>query len=311
MTKKVKGSRQQGQVWKLDRAGKKGHLFSPEMTTIAALDLARGVIRSMVRAHFADDSCIASTGLIVDMLRDMGIAAEAVSCHVIATNEAYMAWAAARERLIPMNDEEANEAAAAGGRLIIMAGPPKPGQQPRTLGSIMWNQDANAPGGDDRYPGHVVAVATVNGARILIDLSIDQIERPTYKMFPAPIVLPVQARFEEEGDAVIVHNNGMTTIYERTDDQSFRESNNFTRIVDGDAAATVTMNELRMAATLFLSSVIRGLQNGRAVRGVPPTNKIAAEMEQPDEFAAIVRGIIAAVVQFNALQDAQAAAQPA
>ena len=293
---------QQGQTWKRDR--KKAGPFSPEMTTLAALDLARGVIRGMIRAHFADDSCIASTGLVVDMLRDMGVAAEAVSCHVIAANEAYMAWAATRERLIPMTNEEANEAAAAGGRLIVMAGAPVPGQTPRTLATVLWHDDKDAPGENERYPGHVVAVATVNGARFLIDLSIDQIERPNYNIFPVPIVLPIQARFVEEGDALVVRNNGMTTIYERTADQAFRESNNFTRIVDGNASATVTMNELRMAATLFLSSVRRGLQDGRAVRGVPPTAKMAAELEQPDEFAAIVRGIIAGFVEYNALQDA-------
>lgn len=295
-----------GTIWTLEnkKGKRKGGPFSSEMTTIAALDLTRGVIRNMVRAHYADDSCIASTGLVVDILRDMGIEVEAVSCHVIAMNERYMQWAAGRDRLVPLSAEEESEAAAAGGRLIVMAGAPQPGRSPRTLASVMWHEDAATPGEGERFPGHVVALATVDGRRFLIDLSIDQLERPNHDMLPTPIVLPVQADFEKEGDAIILRNNGMTMIYERTHDESFRESNNFTRIVEGDAAATVTMNELRMSATLFLSSLFRALQNGRAVRGVPPSNKIAAELRTPNEFAAIVRDIIAAVVQFNAMQDA-------
>mgnify|MGYP001324500601 CR=1 FL=1 len=282
--------------------------FSTGITTMAAFDVSRGVVRSMIRAHFADDSCIATAGVVVDLLRDLGIAAEAVPCHRIALNHPYMEWAAAKQRLIPLTDEEGDEAAAAGGRMVIMAGVPRDDEEVKTLAGVLCHMrhGQTQSDGEERFPGHVVVIATVDGARFLIDLSIDQVRRPQYGMNPAPVALAVTRPFFQEGDMLIVRHEDTTLIYERIDNQSFRESNNFHRVVDGDAVATTTMSELRMAATLFVASVFRSLSNNRVVRGAPPSSKVAEEVEPQVEFMATVRDLIAAMGEFKAMQ-AQAA----
>lgn len=288
------------------RAGKgkkRSPQLSSEMTTIAAFDLARGVVRSMIRAHFADDSCIATAGVVVDLLGDLGVTAEAVPCHCIALNQAYMEWAAARQRLIPLSDEEGEEAAAAGGRMVIVAGAPAADEEVRTLAGVLCHMrhgQYSQSDGEERFPGHVVVVATVDGARFLIDLSIDQVQRPQYNMNPAPVVVRVSRPFFLEGDMLIIRHEDTTLIYERIADQSFRESNNFHRVVSGDAVATVTMGELRVAATMFVTSVFRALSNGRAARGAPPSSKLAEEVAPHVEFTATVRDLIAAMGEFKA-----------
>ena len=249
---------------------------SPQISALIAFDLCRGVIRQMICAHFDDDSCIASTGLAVDVLRDLGVEVEAVPCHLIIANEAYAAWAAGSQRFVPLNDEEAQAAARAGGRLIVMAGPTPPGQQAKTVASLLC---ADSEQDEDRYPGHVVAIAKVDGTSFLIDLSIDQARRPADNIDPSPFVLPIRAPFVDEGDSVVIRNGKASLLYERSRDLSFKESPNFSRIADDEPSATIAMAELRLAVTLFVTSVYRKLVEGMGARGAPPSIVTVTEID--------------------------------
>ena len=276
-------------------------IFPVDVLQAIALDLSRFVLRDMIKAHFNDNSCVVTSGLVADIMTALGVKAEVVPCHAICMNPAFSRWSESTGKIIPNSEEEREAVAAAGGLIVIMSGEHRRREEVKTLAGALAHMSRRPEEAldDDDFPGHVVVVLTTAVGQFFVDLSIDQIQKDgraeKFGMTAEPIVLPLSSEFEREGDAFVVANNGVTVIYERIADQSFRDSPDFTRQKEDDPMFGLMANELRAAMTFFLMTVFRSLQGGGDVRSIPSAVVANVLTTQSRSFG--IEGLIMAVEQ--------------
>lgn len=260
---------------------------------VAALDLARWSIRDMIRSHFTDDSCAATAGFVNDIMNGMGVDAEAVPCYVTCLSPAFWAWAVQNSRLLPLTDEETDRLKAAGGKMVIIAGkPPADADEVHTLAEALGAAVRAQPDQNNRFPGHVANVLSTGDFEFLADLSIDQVQAKG--LTAEPLIVPIPpGSFSKPGQSVAVMNNGTMLIYERIDDQSFRESPDFTRTHEDDPQFGSMMNALKTAMAMIISTAATGLASGGVVRGTPSSAMGEyRSLTHPEMKATIVDGFI-------------------
>lgn len=239
---------------------------------VAALDLARWSIRDMIRQHFTDDSCAATAGFVNDIMNGMGVDAEAVPCSVVCLNPKYWEWAMQNSRILPQTEEETDSLKAAGGKMVIIAGePPADATEVHTLSEALGAaMRTNKPDQENRFPGHVVNVLSTGDFDLLADLSIDQVQAKG--LTAEPLIVPIPpGSFSKPGHSLAVMNNGTMLIYERIDNQSFRESPDFTRTHEDDPQFGSMMSALKTAMAMVISTAASALVSGGVVRGTPST----------------------------------------
>ena len=249
--------------------------FPPDVLKAITLDLGRFTLRDMIKAHFSDNSCVVTSSLVADIMKTFGVKAEAVPCHAVCMNPAFSAWSQSTGKIIPQSEAERKAIAKAGGLIVIMSGEHRNAEEVKTLAGALAHVSRRPEEAldEDDFPGHVVVLLTTTIGQFLVDLSIDQVQKDgraeKLGMTAEPIVLPISGVFEEEGDALVVNNNGVTIIYERIDDQSFRDSADFTRQRADSPMFAPMMNELQAAMTFFLMGISRSLEGGHGIRTVP------------------------------------------
>jgi hypothetical protein len=144
--------------------------------------------RHEILREFRTDSCIVSTRIAIDVLQHFKIKAEAISVSAMVCNPVHVAKVKEIGRQ-PLTEEEAQEWANNGAWDVLIGPPKEPGI------------------------GHVVALTDT---RILIDLSIDQANRPHKNIQVGPLATYVKDDFID-GKNIHLENtpNGGVIIYRR------------------------------------------------------------------------------------------------
>lgn len=180
--------------------------------------------RPEILRYFAADSCIASTRIALDVLGYFGIHAKAVPVSVTVFNE--------DARAIYERDGIEEVARA------VHAARHQDTGGPWTLG-IGVDLPGKPPG-----PGHVVAV--LPRQRLLLDLSLDQANRPKKNLLLGPLAvdIPEDSRFMEEPGEVLPFIGQMdesvppvALIYRRERSHRYRESLNWQRKASAEGAS--------------------------------------------------------------------------
>lgn len=136
---------------------------------VEILRACAAVARPMIRERWNADSCIASTAIGIKALERIGITARAAGARVYVYNRQAVGYI--ERHGMPQNDQELRAMQRAGGWTVGIG-----------LGV----------GGDmrpKRFHGPHVVIKTMPG--ILVDLSIDQVNRPQHGIHVGPIVVPV------------------------------------------------------------------------------------------------------------------------
>lgn len=236
---------------------------------VAGLDLSRFIVRDIIRSHFTDDSCAATAGFAADIMNGMGVDAEAVPCYVTCFSPVLWQWAVDNARLLPQTEEEAESIRAIGGKMVVIAGePPTNATEVNTLAEALGLAMRAQTDGKNRFPGHVANILSTGDYEFLADLSIDQVQAKGLTAEPIIVPIPIGS-FAEKGSSLAVMNNGTMTIYERIDDQSFRNSPDFTRTSADDPQFGNMMSALMTAMAMVVSTAANGLAAGGVVRGTP------------------------------------------
>lgn len=160
------------------------HLMDKYKAIQTLLDTARPKILKEYRA----DSCIASTAICVDVLTRLGILAEPLAVRLMIFNQPFVARIE-QTGIFPKGDEIKEWTAEDGSYSVgIGFGPAQPG----------------------KWPGHLVAIAE---KKYLIDISVDQANRPIYGMEFKPIFIEVEEEFFS-GTPRVFSYNGCTFRYD-------------------------------------------------------------------------------------------------
>lgn len=128
------------------------------MDTLSVIQGLMDIARPKILKEFRADSCIASTAICLDVLTRRGILAEPLAVRTMIFNQPFVARIE-RTGVFPNGEKEIAEWTAADGSYSVGIGfgPPQPG----------------------KWAGHLVAIAE---RQYLIDISVDQANRPLYGM---------------------------------------------------------------------------------------------------------------------------------
>jgi hypothetical protein len=118
--------------------------------------LATSGIKTVLRRHFKEDSCINSTRVLLEVFRGYGLAASPFAVRALIFSKGFVDRVA-REGYIPQGDAEVRQWCAQPGVYSVGIGFGVPGMPP------------------DRWPGHLVLRA---GKHYLLDATISQASRP-------------------------------------------------------------------------------------------------------------------------------------
>lgn len=184
------------------------------------------VARAEVLRDFRADSCIASTRVAVDALAYFGIPARPLSVKAAYYNRQAAEHAARIGRLLESPEE-------------TIAWSKEDGSWGIGIG---YAPDESAQTDAEKWAGHLVAIA---GDRLLIDLSLDQADRPQYDIKFAPVSFRLsteeQAMFlQPEGRIERFYRGGILFYTAFPHDQSFQNSQNWpSGQADGATARTI------------------------------------------------------------------------
>lgn len=132
------------------------------ITMPASLEAIR---RAMLRAGTRKNSCIAATKLYVELATRMGLEALPLRVETSVINPALWEWIEANELIseeptATLSDETLAAAVGAGGHMVVIG---------------YRNDSARVPG---HWAGHLVALVSAGGRPRVVDLTLDQAERP-------------------------------------------------------------------------------------------------------------------------------------
>lgn len=136
-------------------------------------DFGRGLIHQM----FRKDCCIDATAIVCDVLDHFGFTPLPMHCDLTVLNGAGQAWSKEHGRL-PQSQAEIDDWNTRKGKLIQIRSDDSP-------------KDANG------YCGHVVTLCEIDGAMRLIDLTLDQCDRPEFGIALPPLLANVDEDFWE------------------------------------------------------------------------------------------------------------------
>jgi hypothetical protein len=156
-----------------------------------------------VGTRYRPDCCIAATAILIDVLDYFKLTAKPLS--VIATVfNPRMSERIAQEGMPTLEEAERDWFPKGCYSLAVGAGDPQPG----------------------KWPGHLVSVL---GRQVLIDLTLDQANRPQYGIvLPMPLIAPYHPDFLAGEAQVAGIVSGCRVIYEaRSGDRSFERSNDW------------------------------------------------------------------------------------
>lgn len=171
-----------------------------------ALAAALPALRQVLITRYNYNACILAARLMIEVCKAIGYRARAYTARPVALNGAYLE--AVNNLGRPAETAEDYAAIeAAGGKLVTFDNDPEEGD-PAGLGA------------------HVVVIAGLPRARWLIDLTIDQANRPAKGIYTAPLMVPLFEPLEVGGPPLEVHlRAGGVLLYYLLEDQAFRQAN--------------------------------------------------------------------------------------
>lgn len=194
--------------------------YDPQAVITALVKVAREEILTT----FAPDSCIASTRIGIDVLRYFGVTAKPIPVSVTIFNED-------ARRILEEEGIEAVATAVQGRETLDIGGP-------WTLG-LGVSTPNHAPG-----PGHL-AIAIPHHLTI-VDLSLDQANRPRKNIALTPVALKVPEEgtfFTQVGEQIVYtvsttpQADAVSLIYRHESNDRYRTSRNWARSGHEDGAA--------------------------------------------------------------------------
>lgn len=157
---------------------------------VEIIEAIRLYARPEILKWYRPDSCIASSRVVFDLLRGYGMKPLAVACGVRVMNAA-LVKRIAKEGRHPRDDAEIRK---------------------WSRGDGSWNVGVGDTGVErkHRWDGHLVVLAY---RQVMIDVSIDQANRPHKDIVLKPIVVTVPDDWAEGGEDCVVWENGCLLLY--------------------------------------------------------------------------------------------------
>ncbi|MBD2461047.1 hypothetical protein H6G89_08330 [Oscillatoria sp. FACHB-1407] len=162
------------------------------------------LVREEILRGYVQESCIATSKLLLQVLHELGIQARPIPNTVLVMNQPY---AANVNRI---------------------------GRLPQGKELETWSKQDNSysvglgfgMGSPDRWTGHLGILVTIANSNLLIDASVDQVNSPKRLLaIEPPVIAPVPEQFATREASVMVEQNQCLLIYtSKPGNDSFRQT---------------------------------------------------------------------------------------